>query len=144
MSSCTRCGRTFKVMTKLIRHVNNRQTPCRKPTHHCNDCGRGFGSRQSLWNHQQICQSAPSIGEKRPFKEISRNDTQNVFTFDKIHQLVNTSSSQSPSFKLIPYIESSPSQCDKVNDMIMSPTKHSNMKVIPSRLQKKVTNQLRI
>ena len=54
---CTQCGRRFKTLSRLRRH-ENRETPCRPPTHYCSRCGKGFVSGHSLWNHRQRCQAA--------------------------------------------------------------------------------------
>ena len=36
---------------------NNRITTCRTPTHHCDQCNKGFTSYQSLWNHKNRYES---------------------------------------------------------------------------------------
>ena len=69
MHTCNNCGKIFKSAQKLVRH-NNRKTPCRSATHHCDKCPKGFTNYQSLWQHKQKCQA--KCGSKRdvpPFIE---------------------------------------------------------------------------
>ena len=35
---------------------NNHRTPCHTPTHHYDQCNKGFASYQSLWNHKKRCE----------------------------------------------------------------------------------------
>ena len=67
MHLCERCGKSFKILSKLREH-NNRQTPCRPATHHCSTCGKGFSGYQSLWKHRQRC-----LGVREENKSIDPN-----------------------------------------------------------------------
>ena len=58
---CNRCGKSFKIASKLERH-NNRQNSCRPASHRCDGCSKGYASYQSLWKHRRIC-----TGQKRSF-----------------------------------------------------------------------------
>ena len=55
MFSCSKCNKNFKNWSRLMEH-NNRRTPCRTPTHHCDRCNKGFAFYQSLWNRKKGCE----------------------------------------------------------------------------------------
>ena len=55
---------------QLERH-NNARYPCCPPTHHCDNCNKGFASYQSLWKHEQKGQGPSNyvnypVRHKRP------------------------------------------------------------------------------
>ena len=87
---CVVCRRVFSRMSSLARHINERQTSCHPPTHHCDKCDKGFSSYQTLWEHRRKCLSAHV--EIQPTKVISDSDVSS-----------DTLTDQSSSLKVIPY-----------------------------------------
>ena len=83
MHICNRCTRSFKRKQEFDRHIMNRQVLCKKPTHYCGKCSKGFASATSLWRHKQRCNGrddVSSIGtpEDDTSSEVSMGTMNNV------------------------------------------------------------------
>ena len=70
MYSCNRCERNFTCKRGWRHHTNERKTVCRKPTHYCDDCNKGFASYQSVWNHKQRCEKAKCVRHDTEFSRL--------------------------------------------------------------------------
>ena len=103
---CVVCRKVFSRMSSLTRHINDRQTSCHPPTHHCEKCDNGFSSYQTLWEHRRKCLSSPV--EKQPTKVIS-DSTVSPDPF----------ADQSSSLKVIPYML--PSKEDGIDSPVLTP-----------------------
>ena len=75
--ACDKCGRTFSTKSSLVRHVKNRRSPCREPTHWCTVCGKALSSYQCLWKHNKRCHVRKSITEMSRNDEASRSSYEN-------------------------------------------------------------------
>ena len=88
MYCCNKCDRQFQSISKYKEHTDKRLSPCKRPTHKCNNCSKDYSSYQSLWKHKQRCKGgAPEIptfdgSEFEPGKPKSKE------TMDKIRKLV--------------------------------------------------------
>ena len=117
---CVICRNVFSRMSSLTRHINNRQTSCHPPTHHCEKCNKGLSSYQTLWEHRRKCLSSPI--EKQSTKVISDSTVSSDHFAD-----------QSSSLKVIPYMLQSKGH--SIDNPVLTPPTRNQME-IPSRPQK--------
>ena len=73
MYSCTTCSKDLKSKQSLMYHMENRKTPCKRPTVVCPNCNKGLASKSSLYKHRKIC-SGSGLSDTQP--GVSQSDSE--------------------------------------------------------------------
>ena len=93
MHVCSRCTRSFARKRCLDYHIHRRQTPCSKPTHHCQSCSKGLSSAMSFWRHKQSCKEKSDKGIvsfNSPDKVINSNPNEQMDIVSHVHPSTKT------------------------------------------------------
>ena len=103
MHICNRCGKSFKIISRLREH-NNRQTLCQAATYCCSICHKGLANYQTLWKHKKSCHMEKLDANVAPSYKHFDDDSAKDVPMDALNSIIDTSTDHPTAMQVVPYL----------------------------------------